>query len=227
MKPSIFEFRLLTSAAVIALLAASLTYLQGASVVVWGPGSFGQTNVPAGLSNAVAMDGGAEQSQALRSDGNVVAWGSYDNNDGRGSQPMFVPEGLSNVVAIACGGWFNVALRSHGTVVTIAAGDLHSMALRSNGTVVGWGYSDRTNVPPGLSNVVAIAGGMTHTLAIVGPVSPLALTTMWPSTTTLFFRQTGLMEQRSFAVIPDAGTGTEPRLGPAFHPFRLRDRPGN
>src|SRR5690349_12265129 len=118
MKSTIFGPRLLVVwAAVTALLANHITCLRGSTVVAWGPASFGQTDVPAGLSNAVAIDGGAEQSLALRSDGTVVAWGSYDNNDGRGPRPMFVPEGLSNVVAIGCGGWFNVALRSDGTVV--------------------------------------------------------------------------------------------------------------
>jgi hypothetical protein len=188
MKPTIFEFRLLMMrAAVIALLAGSLTCLNGATVVAWGPGSFGQTNVPAGLSNAVAIDGGAEQSLAIRSDGTVVAWGSYDNNDGRGSQPMFVPEGLSNVIAIACGGWFNVALRSDGTVVAwgyngdgqgdvpaglsnvvaVSAAAWCGFALQANGKVIGWGStvgpgSAPITVPASLGDVVAISGGGFH-----------------------------------------------------------------
>jgi hypothetical protein len=53
-------------------------------------------------------------------------------------------------------------------VTAIAAGGHHSLALQSNGIVVAWGYNDyrETNVPPGLSNVVAIAGGLDHSLAI-------------------------------------------------------------
>jgi len=46
-------------------------------------------------------------------------------------------------------------------IVSIATGGDHNLALRSDGTVVAWGdnRSGQTNVPPGLSNVVAIAAG--------------------------------------------------------------------
>jgi alpha-tubulin suppressor-like RCC1 family protein len=42
-------------------------------------------------------------------------------------------------------------------VVAIAAGYYHSLALKSDGTVVAWGYNyeGETNVPAGLTNVVA------------------------------------------------------------------------
>ncbi len=48
------------------------------------------------------------------------------------------------------------------------AGGCHSLALQSDGTVVAWGDNrfGQTNVPPGLSNVVAIAAGYYHSLAI-------------------------------------------------------------
>jgi uncharacterized repeat protein (TIGR02543 family) len=57
--------------------------------------------------------------------------------------------------------------------VAIAAGDSDSLAVQSNGVVVAWGDNsyDQTNVPPGLSNVVAIAAGYYHNLAItVAPI---------------------------------------------------------
>jgi len=76
---------------------------------------WGQANVPAGLSNVVAVAaGGWGHSLALKSDGTVVAWGY--SGDGQTN----VPSGLSNVVAIA-------------------AGLNDSLALKSDGTVVGWG----------------------------------------------------------------------------------------
>ena len=52
--------------------------------------------------------------------------------------------------------------------IDVAAGSFHSVALRSDGTVTAWGYNvqGETNVPAGLSNVVAIAAGSHHTLAL-------------------------------------------------------------
>ena len=42
------------------------------------------------------------------------------------------------------------------------------MALRSDGTVVAWGDSNsgKTNVPPGLTNVFAIAAGNSYAMAL-------------------------------------------------------------
>lgn len=46
------------------------------TVSVWGD-SLQSSNIPAGLSNVVAVAGGRTQSLALKNDGSVVAWG-YD-----------------------------------------------------------------------------------------------------------------------------------------------------
>jgi alpha-tubulin suppressor-like RCC1 family protein len=157
-------------------------------VVAWGQDYWGQTDVPEGLSDVVAIGGGYDHSLALRADGTVVAWG----NDNYGQTT--VPAGLNNVVAIAGGGFFSLALRADGTVVAwgddtygqttvpaglsnvvaIAGGEDDSLALRADGTVVAWGsYYDEYHLnyvpmtaPTGLSNVVAIAGGEYHGLAL-------------------------------------------------------------
>jgi len=152
------------------------------TVVAWGDNSFGQLNVPAGLSNVVAIDGGDFHSLALKNDGTVVAWG--DNSYGQRTGCL----GLTGVVAIASGNWHNLALKADTTVaawgdnwsgqtnvptgltnvVSLAAGAYHSLALRSDGTVVGWGRNDegQTNVPVGLAQVVAIAAGDWHSVAL-------------------------------------------------------------
>ena len=165
----------------------ALTTAQAApNVVVWG--GYGNIDVPASLTNAVAVAGGYQNSLALRADGTVVAWG--DNSFGQ----TIVPVGLTNVVAVASLFSHSLALRADGSVVgwgqvwndrafgyvpttvpdgltnvvAIAAGDSHSLALTADGTVVAWGSNGygQTNVPAGLANVVAVAGGGEHSLAL-------------------------------------------------------------
>jgi parallel beta-helix repeat protein len=157
---------------------ASLTL---ARVLAWGLNTFGQTNVPVGLTNVAAIAGGWRHSVALKFDGTVIAWGS--NNNGQTN----VPASLSNVVAISSrSGDHSMALRADGSVVVwgantygvqnvpaglsnvvaISAGGLHCLALKSDGTAVSWGYFG--TVPAGLSNVVAISAGDSASLFLRG-----------------------------------------------------------
>ncbi|MGA3282934.1 MAG: immunoglobulin domain-containing protein [Verrucomicrobiota bacterium] len=153
-------------------------------VVAWGRNTYGQTNVPTSLTNAMAIAAGLSHSLALKGDGTVIAWG--DNS----SHQTNVPAGLSNIVAIAAGGYHNLALKAGGGVVAwgynaygqinvpanltnataISAGFNHSLALNAGGGVIAWGDNayGQTNVPIGLSNVVAIAAGYNHNLALKG-----------------------------------------------------------
>ena len=105
----------------------------------------GQSVVPWGLTNVVAIAGGDYHSLAVKFDGTVVVWG--DNSQGQCN----LPAGLSNVVAVSGGG-------------------AHSLALKSDGTVVAWGanWNGQCNPPAGLSNVVAVAAGAYHSL-LLGP----------------------------------------------------------
>ena len=96
----------------------SLALKADGTVVGWGDNSYGQTNIPAGLTNVVAIAAGDYHSLALKADGTVVGWG--DNSYGQTN----IPAGLTNVVAIAAGGY-------------------HSLALKADGTVVGWGDNYR------------------------------------------------------------------------------------
>jgi alpha-tubulin suppressor-like RCC1 family protein len=99
------------------------------------------TNVPAGLSNVIAVAGGATHSLALKSDGKVVAWGVYPTN--YFSLPWGIFISATNVPASAT------------NVIAIAAGGNQNLALKADGRVVAWGGI--TNVPNGLSNVIAVA----------------------------------------------------------------------
>jgi alpha-tubulin suppressor-like RCC1 family protein len=177
------SYRVVLSNAYGVTISSNAAYVPVSSLVVsWGDNANGQTNVPAGLTNVLALAGGLYHSVALKNDGTVVAWGY--NNDGETN----VPASVSNVVSVASGWYHNLALKSDGTVVgwgnngngqtnvpaglsnviAVAGGGYHSLALNSNGNVVAWGYDGygQTNVPAGLSNVVAIAGGGYHSLAL-------------------------------------------------------------
>jgi alpha-tubulin suppressor-like RCC1 family protein len=45
-------------------------------VIAWGESRYGQSTVPADLSNVVSVAAGYYHSLALTSDGRVVAWGA-------------------------------------------------------------------------------------------------------------------------------------------------------
>lgn len=113
------------------------------TVVAWGKNDYGQTNVPPGLTDVIAVAAGSAHSLALKADGTVVAWGS--NAAGQTNMPA----GLTNVISIAAGGD-------------------HSLALKADGTVVAWGSSGKaaTNVPPGLTSIAAIAAGVQYNAAL-------------------------------------------------------------
>ncbi|MDB6024341.1 MAG: Immunoglobulin I-set domain protein [Verrucomicrobiales bacterium] len=151
------------------------------SVVAWGRGLYGQATVPATATNVIAIAGSEYNSLALRNDGTVLAWGY--NNLGQTN----VPGELTNVVSIAASRPLSLALRNDGTVgwwgwssftnnipslsnvVAIAASDVNFyLAVQSNGLVTAWGVNTdhQTNVPAGLSNVVSVAVGDYHSLAL-------------------------------------------------------------
>ena len=86
-------------------------------VTAWGEGGDPVvTNLPASLSNIVAIAAGEEHALALTAGGNVTAWGG--NTYGQCNVP-------TNLLS--------------GKVMAIAAGATHSVALKNDGTVVVWG----------------------------------------------------------------------------------------
>src|SRR4051794_12216764 len=83
----------------------ALALLDNGRVFAWGNNSYGQTNVPADLTNVIAIAAGGFHSLALRADGTVASWGRFT-----------LPSGFSNVVAIAAGLNSSLLLFSDGTV---------------------------------------------------------------------------------------------------------------
>lgn len=157
----------------------SLGLRADGTVVAWGHNDKGQTDVPSGLAGVTAIAAGMAHNLALRSDGSVVAWGFSDV--GQGS----VPYGLPGVRAIAAGWWHSLALHEDGSVSawghpdsdqrhvpswlrgasSIAAGFENSSAL-IDGQVMEWGNDIHLMEAPVLSEVVAVAYGYRHRLAL-------------------------------------------------------------
>ncbi|HEX5218170.1 MAG TPA: immunoglobulin domain-containing protein [Verrucomicrobiae bacterium] len=127
-------------------------------VAVWGSSSFSPTNVPASVTNLVAISAGNDYLAGLTADGTVAV---FPGRLPRSFVPTNIPPGLSSVSGIA-------------------AGEAHCLAVRSNGTVVAWGGDSgirmpapsygttnlATNVPAGLSNVISVAAGDYLSLAL-------------------------------------------------------------
>lgn len=146
-------------------------------IVVWG-GSMGQTNIPPGLTNVVAITAGGLQSVALRDNGKAVNW-PYDDN-------RQVPTYLSNVVAVSAGIGDTWAIRADGTVgrfagvwsrlegysniVAVSAGGnlgfmggANCLFLGTDSTVRSYGFFP---APLGMTNIIAIAAGGAHSMAL-------------------------------------------------------------
>jgi alpha-tubulin suppressor-like RCC1 family protein len=176
----------------------AMALLENGAVMTWGGDIFGQlgngttgkgretgssSTVPVrvpGLSGVVAIAAAGADDFALLSNGTVMAWG--ENKDGQLGDgttaekdvPTPVP-GLTGVRAIAAGGLSSVTG--------------HSLALMDNGTVMGWGRdgsgqvgygaaSNRAITSPlpvkGLSDVVAVSAGATHSLALLSDGTVMA-----------------------------------------------------
>src|SRR5205814_4821394 len=69
------------------------------TVVAWGLDDLGQTDVPSGLSNVIAVAASAGHSLALKSGGKVAAWGGSGGSNGKND----IPAGLTSVIGIADG----------------------------------------------------------------------------------------------------------------------------
>jgi alpha-tubulin suppressor-like RCC1 family protein len=178
--------RLIVAWAVLVALVGSAHFgSQGAAaagsgtILAWGRDDRGQLANPATandatptqvaiVGNAVAVAGGSQHSLALKPDGTLFSWGNDtfgELGDGTvGSPDLRGPQaiaGVSGVRAIAARERVNLALRNNGTV--LAWGD-NSSGLMGNGSA--GGLQPRPTQIAGLTNVVAIALGDRHALAL-------------------------------------------------------------
>src|SRR6266508_2705159 len=82
-----------------------LEFEPSGTVRAWGANFYDQINVPADLSNVVAISAGTHHGLALKQDGTLAAWGANDYGIAT------VPDGLADVAAIAAGNTHNLALK--------------------------------------------------------------------------------------------------------------------
>lgn len=149
------------------------------TVWAWGQNNNGQLGdgtttdrtspVPVTAVNGiVALSGGiGYHTLALKSDGTVWAWGKNGNGE-LGNGTVTAQEtspvqtlGLTDVIAVSAGGYHSLALKSDGTVWAWGYGKDGELG---NGTTTEW-QSEPVQVS-GLADVVAIAAGNYHNLAI-------------------------------------------------------------
>ncbi|HTV43496.1 MAG TPA: LamG-like jellyroll fold domain-containing protein [Candidatus Sulfotelmatobacter sp.] len=161
-----------------AAVNASLALDSQGTVWAWGDNSYGElgddesepySNVPLsipGMTNAVAIAangdtlfGDSGHCLALKADGSIWEWG-YSDLQSFGTKPVNTVD-ISNVVKVAVGPVHAIALKNDGTVWTW--GDNYYGVL-GNGTPT----IDSTNPVEvsGISNIVAICGGDSFTLAL-------------------------------------------------------------
>lgn len=172
--------------------AAQRSYSGTSMVYAFGDNYYGQSTVPSGLNDVIAISAGSIRSHALTRSGRVAYFqaGAAEAvfayvNDGSDHAPENF---ITDVTSIAESDDKTIALKSNGTIVgwtynfepdstipvalngviAISGGYSHFLALKNDGTVVGWGNNDsgQVTIPAGLSEVTAIAAGGYHSLAL-------------------------------------------------------------
>jgi len=161
----------------------------------WGTNGSGQTSGVPGVvtgsgAGVVGVSAGQNFGLAVRTNGQVLAWGSSVGG------VTTVPVGVSNVVGLAAGTYHGVALKSDGTVavwgfptgvkdvpgeltnrssnnfvraVAVAAGGEGVLVLKADGSLRAWGLQSwATNLPLAVSNnpLVAVSASLSHAVAM-------------------------------------------------------------
>jgi alpha-tubulin suppressor-like RCC1 family protein len=161
----------------------------GGAAVAWGDPAHGKCDVPPNATNLIDVVAGPDFSAAVQANGKIIIWG------GTNRQPRLVvnfnAEPSRGLVALSHFTYSLASLRSNGSVVAwgtsgdprsylapltgfnsvaAIAGGLtdHVFGMRSNGTVVAWGAAPMPYLTPpaGLTNVIGIASGGNHGVAL-------------------------------------------------------------
>ena len=105
------------------------------SVVAWSSSPSGQNGIPDELGPVTTITASEYDSLAVRSDGTLALWNAGSS-------------GITN------------PLPGTANVVGAALYDRLGLAVRSDGSVAWWGTSNKTNPIPSLTNITAVAAGM-------------------------------------------------------------------
>jgi alpha-tubulin suppressor-like RCC1 family protein len=182
----------------------NLALRANGTIYAWGLNYSSQTNIPADLTNVVAIAAGFSSSFAIRADGSTWLSGTATNQLNTfpsnvvaaavvaAGQQGIALRGDGNGLVWGIPQITNTTLISNVTAVAgVCPGNQAGAvwALLRDGTLTGRGYNaqlsgpspylGQTNVWMNLSNVLAIASGYSHHLAIVGdslphPVEPMS-----------------------------------------------------
>ena len=171
------------------------------TVIDWDVTNGSLRPVPAELTGVTAIAANDSVGLALKMDGSVMAWPHL-----AGHPEAQVPADLTNVTAIAIGLFTGFALKKDGSLTAwgadfgliadapklanikaIAAGSAHAVALTNDGQVMAWGFAvyGQNNIPPGISNVNAIAAGRYNNFALnalplIAPIPPYTFSGFQP-----------------------------------------------
>ena len=147
-------------------LGDNTTTTRKTPIQVLGPGGTGF------LTRMVAVSAGWNHSLAVRSDGTAWSWG-YNAYGKLGDDTTTTRKTPIQVHGVGGAGFAT-------NVVAVSAGYRHSLALAKDGTVLAWGYNESGRLGDGTtttrkapvevtglpSNIVAVAAGRTHSLAL-------------------------------------------------------------
>lgn len=157
------------------------------SVWSWGANYYGQLGnrttdslepaLVTGINGVSAVSAGSSYSVAVKSDGTVWSWGSNELGqfgDGTiGTSVILIPvqvKGVTNAKAIATGDYHTVALLKDGTMIAWGNNQYGQLGIKTSDQCLQWyalwGCSKTPIKVPNLDNVVSIASGSDHVLAL-------------------------------------------------------------
>lgn len=154
----------------------ALALTEDGQVLAWGDNEFQQCDVPVFTSRVVDIRAGVDSSIALLSDGSAVIWGqnmaagTYQNvrdiAPAYNHSPILFSDGSVKIPGEMMGAGYEFPNSSD--YIAIAADEQAQIAIRRDTTVVGGGsYGSMTvTTPSNLTNIVAIATGITQSLAL-------------------------------------------------------------